>query len=215
MTGVLELPALLTPRAPGRATCAYPTAETPPPGSSHSASPFLRVPSARSGRVPRQSLDAPENLPKQALRQVALHKLEDEVPGMSDAAPPVFQPCRAASSKVSEHQVLRCLNSIVPWFIVPPHPSRVTSHHRRRSRVRWDLRSTNRRQRPPGGQRRLREPIAGPRLDGRQPPFPEGGSSPSSERRAQPCASRSPQTRLPPPPAHEAGGGAGRGSNNF
>jgi hypothetical protein len=32
--------------------------------------------------VPRESLDAPEDLPKQALRQVALGKLEDEVPGM-------------------------------------------------------------------------------------------------------------------------------------
>ena len=90
-----------------------PTAETRPPGSSHSASPFLRVPSARSGRVPRQSLDAPDNLPKQALRQVALHKLEDEVPGMSDAAPPVFQPCRAASSKASEHRVLEAM-SLLP-----------------------------------------------------------------------------------------------------
>ena len=40
----------------------------------------------RSGRVPRQSLDAPENLPEQARRQVALGELQDEVPGMPDQA---------------------------------------------------------------------------------------------------------------------------------
>jgi len=37
--------------------------------------------------VPRESLDAPENLPKQALRQVALGQLQDEVAGVSDEAP--------------------------------------------------------------------------------------------------------------------------------
>ena len=35
----------------------------------------------------RESLDAPENLPKQALRQVAFGQLEDEVSGMPDEAP--------------------------------------------------------------------------------------------------------------------------------
>src|SRR5262249_31990687 len=39
-----------------------------------------------SGRVPRQSLDAPENLPNQPRRQVALGKRQDEVPGMPDQA---------------------------------------------------------------------------------------------------------------------------------
>jgi hypothetical protein len=37
--------------------------------------------------VPRESLDAPENLPTERRRQVALGQLEDEVSGMSDEAP--------------------------------------------------------------------------------------------------------------------------------
>jgi hypothetical protein len=37
--------------------------------------------------VPRESLDAPEDLSKQALCQVAFGKLEDEVPRMADEAP--------------------------------------------------------------------------------------------------------------------------------
>jgi hypothetical protein len=45
----------------------------------------------RSGRVPRQSLDAPNNLPEQARRQVALGELQDEVPGVPDQAPPVLK----------------------------------------------------------------------------------------------------------------------------
>jgi hypothetical protein len=36
--------------------------------------------------MPRESLDAPDDLPKQALCQVALGQLEHEVPGMSDEA---------------------------------------------------------------------------------------------------------------------------------
>jgi hypothetical protein len=36
--------------------------------------------------VPRQSLDAPEHQPAQVRRQVALSKLQDEVPGMPDQA---------------------------------------------------------------------------------------------------------------------------------
>ncbi len=36
--------------------------------------------------MPRESLDAPEDLPKQARRQVALGQLEHEGPGMSDEA---------------------------------------------------------------------------------------------------------------------------------
>jgi hypothetical protein len=36
--------------------------------------------------VLRESLDAPDNLPKQALREAALGQLEDEVPGMPDQA---------------------------------------------------------------------------------------------------------------------------------
>jgi hypothetical protein len=38
-------------------------------------------------RMPRGSLDAPEDLPKQAVRQVALGQLEDKVAGMPDQAP--------------------------------------------------------------------------------------------------------------------------------
>jgi hypothetical protein len=36
--------------------------------------------------MPRESLDAPENLPEQARRQVALGELQDEVPDMLDQA---------------------------------------------------------------------------------------------------------------------------------
>jgi hypothetical protein len=37
--------------------------------------------------MPRESLDAPENLSKQALRQVAFGQLEDTVQRMPDEAP--------------------------------------------------------------------------------------------------------------------------------
>ncbi len=37
--------------------------------------------------MPRESLDAPDDLPKQALCHVALGQLEHEVPGMSDQPP--------------------------------------------------------------------------------------------------------------------------------
>jgi len=40
-----------------------------------------------SGRGPRESLDAPENLPKESRRQVALRQLQDEVAGMEDEPP--------------------------------------------------------------------------------------------------------------------------------
>jgi hypothetical protein len=36
--------------------------------------------------MPRESLDAPEDLPKESRSQVALGQLEDEVPGMPDQA---------------------------------------------------------------------------------------------------------------------------------
>jgi len=41
--------------------------------------------------MPRQSLDAPEDLPKEVPCQVALGKLEDEVPGMPDETPAGFE----------------------------------------------------------------------------------------------------------------------------
>jgi len=37
--------------------------------------------------MPRESLDAPDDLPNQRLRQVAFGKLEGEVPGKRDEAP--------------------------------------------------------------------------------------------------------------------------------
>jgi hypothetical protein len=36
--------------------------------------------------MPRESLDAPEDLPKESRSQVALGRLEDEVPSMPDQA---------------------------------------------------------------------------------------------------------------------------------
>jgi hypothetical protein len=47
----------------------------------------LRKSQSRSRGVPRESLDAPENLPKQPRGQVALGQLQDEVSGMPDEAP--------------------------------------------------------------------------------------------------------------------------------
>jgi hypothetical protein len=41
---------------------------------------------ARSRRMPRESLGAPENLPKERRRQVAPGQLEDEASGLSDEA---------------------------------------------------------------------------------------------------------------------------------
>jgi len=37
--------------------------------------------------MPRESLDAPDDLRKQALSQLTFGQLQDEVPGMSDEAP--------------------------------------------------------------------------------------------------------------------------------
>ena len=48
----------------------------------------LRMWSSRSRRVPYESLDASEDLPKEDARQVTFGKLQDEVPGMPDEAPP-------------------------------------------------------------------------------------------------------------------------------
>ena len=45
----------------------------------------------RSRRMPRESLDAHENLSIQALCQVALGELQDEVPGVPDQAPTSFE----------------------------------------------------------------------------------------------------------------------------
>ena len=68
----------------------------PPRVARLSPSPTL---SAGSGRVPRQPLDAPENLPKEVARQVVLGQLEDEVPRMPDQATarleePLLETCK-------------------------------------------------------------------------------------------------------------------------
>jgi hypothetical protein len=52
--------------------------------------------------MPCEALDAPENLPKETRRQVALRQLEDEVPGMANEPPagleePLLQACREAN----------------------------------------------------------------------------------------------------------------------
>jgi len=52
-----------------------------------SSSPSHRVWGQRSGRVPRESLDAPEDASEQAMRQVAFSSLEDEVPRVTDEPP--------------------------------------------------------------------------------------------------------------------------------
>jgi hypothetical protein len=46
----------------------------------------LKAPAAFSRRMPREPLDALENLPKEASRQVAFGELRGEVPGMPDEA---------------------------------------------------------------------------------------------------------------------------------
>jgi len=53
----------------------------------------------------RESLDAPEDLPKEALRQVVLDQLKCEVPGMSVEAPtgpeqPMLQARQGAALKM-------------------------------------------------------------------------------------------------------------------
>ena len=52
--------------------------------------------------MPRESLDAPENLPKESRRQVALGQLQDEVPGVPNEAPPVLNNrcCRLVSDQL-------------------------------------------------------------------------------------------------------------------
>jgi len=41
--------------------------------------------------MPRELLDSPDDLRKEALSQLAFGQLQDEVPGMSNEAPPVLE----------------------------------------------------------------------------------------------------------------------------
>ncbi len=68
-----------------------PASETLPP-----ASPGLLAigPSARSCRVPRESLGARDDLPEQRPCQVAFRKLQGEVPSVADEAPVLKSRCR-------------------------------------------------------------------------------------------------------------------------
>src|SRR6266851_2690793 len=81
---VLGTSVMLTAQVPKVCPRRPPASETPRPG--RPAFHPLRTPSARSGRVPRESLDAAENLPKEASRQVAFGESQGEVPGMPDEA---------------------------------------------------------------------------------------------------------------------------------
>ncbi len=65
---------------------AAPFRDTPTEVDPRSSSPSLRVRGCRSGRVPRESLDAPNDLTEEAPCQVAFSQLKDEVPRMPDQA---------------------------------------------------------------------------------------------------------------------------------
>ena len=82
---LLGVSALLTPRPEARHPRPPARGDTPPPGLDRSSSHPLVY--SRSGRMPCESLDAPKDLPKEDLCQVAFSKLEDEVSGMPDEAP--------------------------------------------------------------------------------------------------------------------------------
>lgn len=75
-------------------------AETLPPGLPRPYLTPLRGPAARSDRTPRESLDAPEDLPKQATRQVALGQLKNKegIPAPATASGPMTCGCSCASS---------------------------------------------------------------------------------------------------------------------
>jgi hypothetical protein len=66
-----------------------------------SASLSLRVRLSRSRWLPRESLDAPEDLPKERRRQVALRQLQDEVSGIADEPPAGLGTAAAAGSSAS------------------------------------------------------------------------------------------------------------------
>ncbi len=61
---------------------------------------------ARSRGVPRESLDAAKNLPKEAPRQVALGQLEHEVPRMPDQPPAGLEELWMATGRMSRRSRL-------------------------------------------------------------------------------------------------------------
>lgn len=67
------------------------------PNRSHSRDPWadearcLELWDSCVGRMPREPLDAPEDLPKEASCQVAFGQLEGEVPRMPDEGPAGFE----------------------------------------------------------------------------------------------------------------------------
>jgi len=71
--------------------------------------------------MPRESLDAPKNLPKEAPRQVVLGQLEAEVPGMLDqAAAGLEQPLLQARQRPAlDGQGLAALPSLIHCSAVP------------------------------------------------------------------------------------------------
>jgi hypothetical protein len=77
------LPALLTEARDIR----LPTAATPQPGPIPLCVSLPPSPSCRTCRLPHESLDAPEDLPKERPGQAAFGQLEDDVSGMSKEAP--------------------------------------------------------------------------------------------------------------------------------
>ena len=54
--------------------------------ASRCSTPVLPVQDSGSGRMPRELLNAPEYLPKESRRQVALGQLHDEVPSVPNEA---------------------------------------------------------------------------------------------------------------------------------
>ena len=62
----------------------------------------------RAGVLPRESFDAPDDLRKQALSQLALGQLQDEVPGMpNEASPGLEQPLLEATPKSNRTSLAR------------------------------------------------------------------------------------------------------------
>ena len=61
--------------------------------------------------MPRESLDAPEDFPKEALCQVAFGQLQDEVPGMADDLP-------LSCPGLGGYPVTRLVGSVSTYIVV-------------------------------------------------------------------------------------------------